>query len=527
MINNQPLIRSSESLRNISKTLTSFSKSLNTSTLLARDIAKTIQASNVEKKKIISKEQTFFVKRRESFLRKRREGLIEASGIKGALRSTGNTIKNTAKGFLGRLLSFIGIVFLGWIVLNVPKIIKGIQGIIKRITDVTSIMGNWVSGLREKLTNFGEATQKVLSDITGIDFSPEERSIQSGFDQSNRSLSKIDQDVVNDTNALQEPKTYGLEESDLKPEKNEVPETQEEANKWYQNFISGRTNTSASTLPGSTNTSASTQQGNASSSRTMTATPELYRIAAAMVTEGAGGTATTDIMQVLANRKASGRYTGYKGDNSYTGLLAADGQFEGVFSRGQDRFVAIQTAEEAAEFANTTVEEIQNRIDDLTNPQYVKDSAEFIKGAMEFRGSPTTVRAVNTDNDPNNNIEEIGTTGRIPESIWRGGDGDNQFLIGPKDATRPEGAAPYNFDPKVSSTNIKTETRFTYTGKKTMPKVKTDKNGPVIVLQQQSQPNTQPIIMASSSSEESIVPFIASGADSLYIKLAALHAAYT
>ena len=158
MINNQPLIRSSESLRNISKTLTSFSKSLNTSTLLARDIAKTIQASNVEKKKIISKEQTFFVKRRESFLRKRREGLIEASGIKGALRSTGNTIKNTAKGFLGRLLSFIGIVFLGWIVLNVPKIIKGIQGIIKRITDVTSIMGNWVSGLREKLTNFGEAT---------------------------------------------------------------------------------------------------------------------------------------------------------------------------------------------------------------------------------------------------------------------------------------------------------------------------------------------------------------------------------
>ena len=515
MINNQPLIRSSESLRNISKTLTSFSKSLNTSTLLARDIAKTIQASNVQKKKIISKEQTFFVKRRESFLRKRREGLIEASGIKGALRSTGNTIKNTAKGFLGRLLSFIGIVFLGWIVLNVPKIIKAIQGIIKRITDVTSIMGNWVSGLREQLTNFGEATQKVLSDITGIDFSPEERSIQSGFDQSNRSLSKIDQDVVNDTNALQEPKTYGLEESDLKREKNEVPETQEDANKWYQNFMSGR------------DTPPSTQQGDASSSRTMTATPELYRIAAAMVTEAGGGTATTDVMQVLANRKASGRYTGYKGDNSYTGLLAADGQFQGVFDRGQDRFVAIQTAEEAAAFANTTVEEIQRRIDDLTNPQYVKDSAEFVKGAMEFRASPDGVRKANTDDNPSNNIEEIGTTGRIPESIYRGGRGDNQFLIGPRDAKRPEGAAPYNFDPKVSSTNIKTFTNITYTGKKTMPKVKTDKNGPVIVLQQQSQPNTQPVIMASSSSEESIPPFIASGADGLYIKLAALHAAYT
>ena len=60
-----------------------------------------------------------------------------------------------------------------------------------------------------------------------------------------------------------------------------------------------------------------------------------------------------------------------------------------------------------------------------------------------------------------------------------------------------------------------------------MPKVKSDKNGPVIVVQQQSQSNTQPVIMASSSSEESIPPFIASGADGLYIKLAALHAAYT
>ena len=71
-------------------------------------------------------------------------------------------------------------------------------------------MGNWVSGLREQLTNFGEATQKVLSDITGIDFSPEERSIQSGFDQSNRSLSKIDQDVVNDTNALSRTKNLWI-----------------------------------------------------------------------------------------------------------------------------------------------------------------------------------------------------------------------------------------------------------------------------------------------------------------------------
>ena len=538
MISSISLIRSSTSLRNISKTLTSFSKSLNTSTLLAKDIAKTIQASNVKKKRIISEEQSFFVKRRESFFRKRREGLIEASGIKGALKATGNTIKNTAKGFLGRLLNFIGIVFIGWIITNAPKIIKSIQNIIKSIQNVVGFMGDWINGVRTTLSDFYAEGLKVLSDVTGIDFEEDKKEFQDEFKKGQKSLRFMENDLVQQINIAQDPSSYGIDDKDTKV-KETYPKTEEDARNWFDKFITPSASAYSSTYTysssfttgqGSGKSNPNTSGGSSGSSGSVkigSSEPEIIRIAAAMVTEGAGGTATTDIMQVLANRKASGRYTGYKGDNSYTGLLAADGQFQGVFDRGQDAFVSIQTVEQAAAWAGTTEEEILRRIADLKNPQYRKDSAEFVKGAMEFRGSPETVRKVNTDNNPNNNIEEIGTTGRIPESIWRGRDGDNQFLIGPRDAARPEGAASYSFDPEVSSTNIKTFTNITYTGKKTMPKVKTDKNGPVIVLQQQSQPNTQPVIMASSSSEESIPPFIASGADGLYIKLAALHAAYT
>ena len=69
----------------------------------------------------------------------------------------------------------------------------------------------------------------------------------------------------------------------------------------------------------------------------------------------------------------------------------------------------------------------------MRNEKLRANSAEFVGGALEFRGSPRTVRAVNSDNNPNNNIEEIGTTGIIPDSIHRGGDGDNQFLTGSQD----------------------------------------------------------------------------------------------
>ena len=531
MISSISLIRSSTSLRNISKTLTSFSKSLNTSTLLARDIAKTVQASNVKKKRIISEEQTFFVKRRESFFRKKREGLIEASGIKGALRTTGNTIKNTAKGFLSRLLNFIGIVFIGWIVTNVPKIIKSIQNIIKNIQNVVGIMGDWVNGIRTTLSDFYTEGSKVLSDITGIDFEEDKKEIEKEFQKGQKNVKFMENDLVQQVNIAQDPSTYGIDEKDTKV-KETYPKTEEDARNWFSKFIAP----SAAAMGKGSGTSDPNTSGGLSkfsgSGKIGSSESEIIRIAAAMVTEGAGGTATTDIMQVLANRKASGRYTGYKGDNSYTGLLAADGQFQGVYDRGQDAFVSIETVEQAAAWAGTTKEEILRRIADLKNPQYRKDSAEFVKGAMEFRGSPQTVRNVNTDNNPNNNIEEIGTTGRIPDSIYRGGRGDNQFLVGPKDATRPEGAAQYNFDSNVSSTNslfqsnkknTYTETISSYGDKGNM-----DRKAPVVMLQEQQSPqSSQPNVAMTLNKESPAPPILLSGVNSMYLQLATLQAAYT
>ena len=195
-------------------------------------------------------------------------------------------------------------------------------------------------------------------------------------------------------------------------------------------------------------TSSSTQSQQSSVPTGGPPTAEEARVAAALVTEAAGGTASTDVLQVAANRVAADGY----GDN-LTDVFAAPNQFEGVFKRSTDDFRKINSVSDAARFANVDESTIMQRIADIRNAKLREDSADFVGGALEFRGSPKTVRAVNSDNNPYNDIEEIGTTGIIPDSIHRGGDGDNQFLVGPKDA-KLSAPAPVNISAAPSSPSV-------------------------------------------------------------------------
>ena len=104
-------------------------------------------------------------------------------------------------------------------------------------------------------------------------------------------------------------------------------------------------------------------------------------------------------------------------------------------------------------FANVDESTIMQRIADIRNAKLRQDSADFVGGALEFRGSPQTVRAVNSDSNPYNDIEEIGTTGIIPDSIHRGGAGDNQFLVGSQDA-KLSAPAPVNISAAPSSPSV-------------------------------------------------------------------------
>ena len=151
-------------------------------------------------------------------------------------------------------------------------------------------------------------------------------------------------------------------------------------------------------------------------------TPEEFRIAAALASEGGSGVDATDILQVAANRIASGKY-----GKTYTDVFAQPDQFEGVFSRGLSKYKNIKTKEDAAKFLGVSTSEIDQRLAAIRDPKLRAQSAELVQGALEFRASPQYYQKEGLVKG------EMDTSGRFYNSKWRGTAGSNQFLTGPKD----------------------------------------------------------------------------------------------
>ena len=152
-------------------------------------------------------------------------------------------------------------------------------------------------------------------------------------------------------------------------------------------------------------------------------TEEEIRVAAALSTEAGRGSSATDVLQVAANRVQHGGY----GGTNLTDVFAAPGQFHGVFSRGSNKFKQIKTIEDAAEWAGTTPDVIQGYIRDTRNKTNRSRSNSFVSGALEFRAAPQYYKQ-------NGLVQgEMSSDGRFYDSRWRGGRGDNQYLVGPQD----------------------------------------------------------------------------------------------
>ena len=62
--------------------------------------------------------------------------LISNSSVGGVLKRQGTLIAKSTRGFLGRILDFLGILLIGWALTNLPKIIEAFQKLIKRIQKI-------------------------------------------------------------------------------------------------------------------------------------------------------------------------------------------------------------------------------------------------------------------------------------------------------------------------------------------------------------------------------------------------------
>ena len=427
-------------------------------------------------------------------------------GLRGAMSGT--------KSFFGGLLRAAGALLLGFLVEKLPEIIFYGQKIAKIIKDTYDGAMQFIDNIKNAFSEIVDVVEQAVENIKNFDFTDSEGKLQREIDEAMDAVEKTRTDFtgtidkVGDT--INEMREGGREEinkirsnmglspiaepevtgGSVEQEENQPPATPESvresildlkqrldsgeiSNEQYREEFKNiqqqlkilstnaefepakkgeppvTTNTEPTTT--TTTTEPTVQPQNKVIPRTQTqgasGTAEEYRVAAGLLTEGAKGQAAVDVLQVVANRASAN-------GQSYTDVLAAGGQFAGVsIARDAGAFRKITTAEEAAQWANVSVADIMQTVNDMRNQSMRQKAANHVKGATQFRGSPATIRKVNSDGDPSNDVA-ADEDGRMPGTSWRGGDGDNQFMTDFSGKNNPIGPDPTIGDP--ANINIST-----------------------------------------------------------------------
>ena len=163
-------MRSIINLNNINRSLSGLGKSVQGAIKRTENISENIKKRNLDKKESISMSKEFFAKRRDLQRRREKEELLEAGGVLGVLRSSGRSIRKTTKGFLGRILEFVGKLILGWAILNLPKIIKITQDVIKRMQKYFAILTRFINDVALLFTDFRNKITEIATTLLPFDF---------------------------------------------------------------------------------------------------------------------------------------------------------------------------------------------------------------------------------------------------------------------------------------------------------------------------------------------------------------------
>ena len=165
-------MRSIINLDSINKSLSGLTESIKGAQKQSEQISENVQKRNREKREGLSMSSKLFARRRDNQRRREKEDLLEASGVMSSLRAGRRMIQRTTKGFLGRILDFLATVLIGWTIMNLPKIIKLAEGVMKRLKKYFDVLNKFVSNTQLFFSDLGSKFKEVLTLLTAVNFEP-------------------------------------------------------------------------------------------------------------------------------------------------------------------------------------------------------------------------------------------------------------------------------------------------------------------------------------------------------------------
>jgi len=209
------LLKSSLSIKSIQNSVTKFTSGILKARSSAGEIAKITSDSNRFKQSLIGKDNEFFRKRREGVARKVREDELEATTVGGVLRRQGTLVAKSTRGFLGRVMDFIGVLLLGWLINTLPGIIKMVGELIKKMRQVVNIMTGFVDGLADVLSGIFQTISGFVDRFKREDFEKSRNEMDENMTKAENGFNKLNQDLVTAVTPLQDYRNYGLTDDDV------------------------------------------------------------------------------------------------------------------------------------------------------------------------------------------------------------------------------------------------------------------------------------------------------------------------
>ena len=200
------LLKSSISINSLRKSVANFTKGMKGAQKTASQIVRQTDEDNKFKRSLISKDRSFFRKRREAVRRRQREDEIEASTVGGVIKRQGSVLGKSTKGFLGRILDFFGVVLIGWMVTRLPQIIKTVQGLMDKMRFVANIMGGFINILTKVVVGIGGFLFKSITTLRGYNWGEQQQDIARNTGKIQEGFIKFETDLVNSLNEFNDPK---------------------------------------------------------------------------------------------------------------------------------------------------------------------------------------------------------------------------------------------------------------------------------------------------------------------------------
>jgi muramidase (phage lysozyme) len=210
-------ISSPINVANISQGFKSLRSGLGRVKKSAESIRSILFKKTTVKQQAITGKKSLQTKRKENALRKEQEDILEASGIKPTIRRTRSAIVDSAKGFLGRILDFIGTLFVGWLIYNLPTLIAMTKDLIIRIKTLFGALSGFIGDIFNIFGDVGRILTGVLSDIKHLDLFDTHKRVQNAFNDLNTHFDDMGKQFEDGVKSVTTPLGKGKGEEKIPP----------------------------------------------------------------------------------------------------------------------------------------------------------------------------------------------------------------------------------------------------------------------------------------------------------------------